>query len=58
MDNADIQLLNQITDSDKIFKGAYNIRKDCEAIERHTTENIDIVPKKDGPGIDIIVKEK
>jgi len=57
MDKSDIELLSQITDADKMFNGAYNIRKDCEAIERHTTENIDIVPKKDVPGIDIIIKD-
>jgi len=57
MDKSDIELLNEITDSDKLFSGAYNIRKDCEAIERHTTDNIDIVPKKDVSGIDIIIKD-
>ena len=54
MDKSDIELLGQITDADRIFDGAYNIRKDCEAIERHTTDNIDIVPKKEVSGIDII----
>lgn len=36
--------------------GAFNIRADGEGVERHTTANIDIVTKKDQPGIDIIVK--
>lgn len=57
MDKSDIELLNQITDADNLFHGAYNIRKDCESIERHTTENIDIISKKDVSGIDIIIKD-
>ena len=57
MDNKDIELLGQIVDADKVFNGAYNIRKDCESIERHVTDKIDIVPKKDVSGIDIIIKE-
>jgi len=57
MDKSDIELLGQIVDADKVFNGAYNIRKDCESIERHVTDKIDIVPKKDVSGIDIIIKE-
>ena len=40
----------------KIPQGAYNIRKNGQGIERNTTANIDIVTKKDKPGIDVIVK--
>ena len=40
------------------FKGAYNIRKDGQGVERQITENINIVTKKDVSGIDIYVKEK
>lgn len=38
--------------------GAFNIRKDGAAIERHSLPGIEIIPKKDKPGIDVIVAEK
>ena len=53
----DKNLLNEITDFDKIKKGAYNIRKNGQGIERKVTENINIITKKDKPGIDIYIKE-
>ena len=53
----DKNLLNEITDYDKIQNGAYNIRKNGQGIERKVTENINIVTKKDKPGIDIYIKE-
>ena len=53
----DKNLLNNITDYDEIRKGAYNIRKNGEGIERKVTKNTNIVTKKDKPGIDIYVKE-
>ena len=37
--------------------GEYNIRENGKGIERNVTENINIVTKKDKPGIDIIIKE-
>jgi Fe-S cluster assembly scaffold protein SufB len=49
-------MLQKIADLHEIPQGAYNIRKNGEGIQRNTTENIDIVPKKDRPGIDIVVK--
>ncbi len=39
------------------LKVAYNIRKNGKGIERKVTENVNIVTKKDKPGIDIYVKE-
>ena len=53
----DKQLLEQITDTNGTFEGAYNIRKNGKGIERKITENINIVTKKDVSGIDIYVKE-
>ncbi len=53
----DKNLLNEITDFDKIKNGAYNIRKNGQGIERKVTENINIITKKDKPGIDIYIKE-
>ena len=51
------ELLKKITDKEEFSEGAYNIRKNGEGFIRKTTENVDIVSKKDKPGIDIIVKE-
>lgn len=58
MDNKDVELLQEITGVENAeFKGAYNIRKDGQGIERKITENVNIVTKKDVSGIDIYVKE-
>lgn len=53
----DKNLLNEITNYDEIPKGAYNIRKNGQGIERKVTENVNIITKKDKPGINIYVKE-
>ena len=58
MDKVDINLLKEVADVENgEFKGAYNIRKNGEGIERNVTENVNIVTKKDVSGIDIFVKE-
>lgn len=57
MDNVDRELLKEIADMKETPKGAYNIRKNGQGIERKVTENINIVTKKDVSGIDVIVKE-
>lgn len=57
MDNIQKNLLKEIADIEKTPMGAYNIRSNGKGIERHTTENINIVTKPDKPGIDIIIKE-
>lgn len=54
--SVDKNLLREIADIDTLPQGAYNIRKNGQGIERHVTENIDIVTKTDKPGIDIIIK--
>lgn len=56
MNNTDKELLEIISDASE-YKGAYNIRKDGQAIERQITDNINIVTKQDVSGIDIYVKE-
>ena len=56
MNNTDKELLEIISDTSE-YKGAYNIRKDGQAVERQITDNINIVTKQDVSGIDIIVKE-
>ena len=53
----DENLLNEISNYDEIKKGAYNIRKNGQGIERKVTENINIVTKQDKPGINIYIKE-
>ena len=57
MDNVDKDLLKEIADMNETPKGAYNIRKNGQGIERQVTKNVNIVTKKDKPGIDIFVKE-
>ena len=53
----DENILNEVSNIENIEKGAYNIRKNGEGIERKVTENVNIVTKTDKPGIDIYVKE-
>lgn len=57
MEQLDKKLLKEISNIDGKIDGAYNIRKNGKGIERNVTENINIVTKKDKPGIDIYVKE-
>lgn len=56
MDNIQKNLLAQVAGLHEIPEGAYNIRSNGESSSRNTTANIDIVTKKDKPGIDIIIK--
>ena len=57
LNKIDKELLKTIADLHDIPEGAYNIRKDGELVSRNASANIDIVTKKDKPGIDIIVKD-
>ncbi|MCL2767023.1 MAG: ABC transporter permease, partial [Peptococcaceae bacterium] len=52
----DKHILKAVANLHELPQGAYNIRKNGEGAGRNTTANIDIVTKKDKPGIDIIVK--
>lgn len=56
MDAIQKNLLSEIADLHAIPDGAYNIRANGEAAGRRSTNNIEIVPKEDKPGIDIIIK--
>lgn len=65
IDSVKSDLLNSITELpditggvlDGTFSGAFNIRADGQAVARHSSENVTIVPKKgDQPGIDIYIK--
>lgn len=52
----DRKLLEEVADLHDIPQGAYNIRKNGEGISKSNSANIEIIPKKDKPGIDILIK--
>lgn len=57
MENMEKDLLQKIANIRGFMPGsAFNLRKDGEGVERHSTENVKIVQKTDKPGIDIHVK--
>lgn len=56
MNNTELELLKMIADIEGTPAGAYNIRANGQVSSRHITENIDIREKKDGPGIEIVIK--
>ena len=56
MDAIERDLLEKIADLHGVPDGAYNVRANGKPDGRNTTANIDIVTKKDKPGIDIIIK--
>lgn len=55
LNKTDSELLKEIADLHSIPQGAYNIRKNGEGIARNSTSEIEIIPKKNKSGIDIIV---
>lgn len=52
----DKKLLEEIADLHDEPPGAFNIRKDGQGVQRRSLEGIEIRPKKDQPGIDVIVE--
>ena len=57
MNTTDKDLLHTIADIRGFMPGsAFNLRKNGQGVERHSTENIKIQAKTDKPGIDIIIK--
>ncbi len=52
----DEKLLKEIANIHGMPKGAFNIRKDGQLVERHSSANIEISTKSDNPGIDIHIK--
>lgn len=56
MDEIQKTLLEQVADLHEVPQGAYNLRVNGESAGRNTTENIDIVTKEEGNGIDIYIK--
>ena len=51
----DESLLAEIANIHGMPKGAFNIRKDGQLVERHSSANIEIATKSDNPGIDITI---
>jgi len=49
------ELLDTIADLHEVPAGAFNIRKNGEGVGRHSSANIEVIPKTDKPGIDVIV---
>lgn len=49
-------LLKSIADISDVPMGAFSLRKNGKSVKVNTTPNINIVPKKDKPGIDIYVR--
>ena len=56
MNNTEKELLKIIADMEGTPSGAYNIRANGALAERKVTENINIINKPDGSGIDIIIR--
>ncbi len=52
----DREMLRYVADLQGEPPGAFNIRKDGEGVERQSAPGIEIRPKKDQPGIDVIVE--
>ena len=56
MENMEKDLLQTIADIRGFMPGsAFNLRRNGEGVERHSTQNVRIVAKTDKPGIDIYV---
>ncbi len=56
MQNYEKLLLEKLTDLHSMPSGAFNLRKNGQSQARNSTKEIEIIPKKDKSGIDIIVK--
>lgn len=52
----DMRLLDIVASMPELPKGAYNVRKNGEKAARAVTENIDIITKDNGKGIEIRIK--
>ncbi len=56
MNKIDKELLEQIANLHGVPQGSFNIRKNGQAVKRNSTSEIEILPKPDKSGIDIIIK--
>ena len=57
MNNIEKDLMLAVADLHQIPSGAFSLRENGKSVELNSTENIEIVPKASGDGIDIYVKE-
>ena len=57
LDEIQKRLLTEVADLHSVPEGAYNIRSNSKAVARSSTANIEIVPRAEGEGIDIHIKE-
>lgn len=55
LNKIDKELLQQVADLHSIPQGSFNIRKDGKLFARNSSSDIEIVPKQNKDGIDIIV---
>ncbi len=55
MDTIAKELLKEVAGMDDAPQGAYNIRENSGCAGRNSTDAIQIIPKEDGSGIDIVV---
>ncbi len=51
------RLFEEVADLHELPEGAYNLRTNGKAADRKSTENIEIISKEDGTGIDIRIKD-
>ena len=56
LDDISKMILNEVADITDEPQGAYNFRVNSGLVGRNTTENINIVSKENGSGIDIFIK--
>lgn len=56
MNKIEKDLLLAVADLHQIPSGAFNLRENGKGVERHSSAHIEIVPKTDKSGIDIIIK--
>lgn len=56
MNNLEQKLFEKLTDLHKIPSGAFSLRKNGESETRTSTKEIEIIPKKDKSGIDVVIK--
>ncbi|MGI5843125.1 MAG: SufB/SufD family protein [Candidatus Xenobium sp.] len=52
----DKRLLKEVADLHAIPQGAFNIRKNGQGIQLHSTANIELVAKTDKPGLDVLIR--
>ena len=56
LDETQLRILREVADLHKVPEGAYNIRANGKSAGRHSSANIDIIPKEDVSGLDIYIK--